>query len=1352
MPSEELGSAFVRIGVANAQLSSDLRQAETRFQKSAQNLGRIGARIGAAITASVAVRGIQQAVQAWDRQAQAVAKVETLIQSTQKAAGFALRDLEQEAQNLQRNTIFGDEEILNKATAQLLTFTNIAGEQFLRTQRVALDLATVLDGDLQSASIQLGKALNDPVKNLSALSRSGIQFSASQTETIKTLASSNRLAEAQNVILQELERQYGGTAEAAAKAGTGGIKQLGNALSDLQEEIGGVFGPLANQFARILQGWIQAFSKLDDGTKRWIIGVSALVGVLVPLSVALRGISLLFTPMTLKIAAIAAAIGLVVGAFFLWERHGPRISSLIASAVVKGAEVTVSALSRLVGAFAILDKLNPLFDVWGPAADELEKLSYEFRVLGQGIDATTPPARSLSADLQEIADKAKSAAAGLGLVTPDLPDIEIPDVDTAAAGLKKMREELERTKEAIDSIQGRGVILQQRSFAGDSFFEIPSDKLRTESVDAAEQSFAELRGRINDVREALQGAGLAGEEIQSIVKWMEVLGLRTEEVDGWLNRWKDTSQTIGEAMSAFGDSGESALLRIVDGLRAGEGPLQALQAGFVELAVGAVDSIRAIIRAVQQQIIAMYSAKAAARLLTGDLLGAARAMATGAALAAALGAAAGALTALGESLRSGPQNRLERLREEQRRRDAQEREQPAALLSLSAPKVRIEPLQPVSVAPPPVEVTGSLPAVVLSAPPVDILPPAAVRMPPPSITLSAPLARLTPEPPPVDLQAFNALVLDPPSVNLTGPLASLRADPPPVDLQAYPAISTAPPVVSLSGPLAPLRVTPPAVDLQAYPNLQVDPPRVQLAGPLPVEPPPVDLQRYAPVLVSPPPVNLTAPLRALTLAAPPVDLQEFSPVSADPPPVDLAGPLRSITVDAPPVAVRAFDPVSVDPPPAFLSGGLPPVTIDPPLVSLRPLAVEPPSVNLTTPLHGLTLDPPLVDLRSFSPVSADPPPVRLSGLLSPLAIDPPPVSLRALTLAPPPVRVGGSLSPVDLDPPSVNLREFSPISALPPAVDLTTPLRSLTVAPPPVDLRSFSPVAADPPPVRLTGLLSPLAVDPPPVNLRALTLAPPLVRVAGSLSPVDLDPPSVNLREFTPISALPPAVDLTTPLRSLTVDPPLVDLQTFDPISTGPPPVFLSGSLDPVTLDPPPVTVPTLVVQPPPVALSTPLAALTLAAPPVDLQAASPVRMDPPSVDVRAPLPDFLVDPPLVDLRAFAPLPVDPPPVALRSSLASILVDPPSLDLRPLPALQVDPPSVTLAGPLESMALRPPSLDLEAPNRLGVQAGDLPSFRLEPVQEGDRRQNVLVGIEMDRFVVDLDQHMKRTGFRFSSQR
>ena len=188
-----------------------------------------------------------------EAQEKAEQKVEQAVKQTGEAAGFSAGELKNMASALQESSIFGDEDILNNVTAQLLTFTNITGEQFSRTQQAAMDLSTVLDGDLKSASIQLGKALNDPIANLSALSRSGIQFSSEQKELVKSLWEAGRQAEAQSVILDELNIQYGGQAAAMAGTYSGALKQFSNSFGDLQEIIGMKILPVLGSFASTMK-------------------------------------------------------------------------------------------------------------------------------------------------------------------------------------------------------------------------------------------------------------------------------------------------------------------------------------------------------------------------------------------------------------------------------------------------------------------------------------------------------------------------------------------------------------------------------------------------------------------------------------------------------------------------------------------------------------------------------------------------------------------------------------------------------------------------------------------------------------------------------------------------------------------------------------------------------------------------------------------------------------------------------------------------------------------------------------------------------------------------------------------
>ena len=235
----KLNDLIVTIGAQTKQFDKALGSSMSKMRNFGRSTKRLGKSMTMNLTAPIAALGFT-AVKAFDEQAKAIAQVEAGLKSTGASVGFTSKQLQKMASDLQSKTLFGDEEILKDATAQLLTFTNITGDQFAKSQEAALNLATRLDGDLKSASIMLGKALNDPVANLSAMSRAGIQFSEDQKEVIKALAEGGDMAQAQSIILEELEKQYGGSAEAAAKAGTGGLKQLANAFGDLQEEFGKV--------------------------------------------------------------------------------------------------------------------------------------------------------------------------------------------------------------------------------------------------------------------------------------------------------------------------------------------------------------------------------------------------------------------------------------------------------------------------------------------------------------------------------------------------------------------------------------------------------------------------------------------------------------------------------------------------------------------------------------------------------------------------------------------------------------------------------------------------------------------------------------------------------------------------------------------------------------------------------------------------------------------------------------------------------------------------------------------------------------------------------------------------------
>jgi len=62
-------------------------------------------------------------------------------------------------------------EVIQEGQNMLLTFTNIKGTQFDEATEAALNLSVALGKDMQSSAMLVGKALNDPVGGISALSR-----------------------------------------------------------------------------------------------------------------------------------------------------------------------------------------------------------------------------------------------------------------------------------------------------------------------------------------------------------------------------------------------------------------------------------------------------------------------------------------------------------------------------------------------------------------------------------------------------------------------------------------------------------------------------------------------------------------------------------------------------------------------------------------------------------------------------------------------------------------------------------------------------------------------------------------------------------------------------------------------------------------------------------------------------------------------------------------------------------------------------------------------------------------------------------------------------------------------------
>jgi hypothetical protein len=181
-----------------------------------------------------------------------------VLTSTQGIAGVTAQSANELAQSLMKVTNMDDEAIIG-AESMLLTFTKIGKDVFpMATERV-LDLATAMNGgmtpsaeQLRGTSIQLGKALNDPINGINALRRVGVSFTEGQREMIEKLVETGKTADAQRIILNELATEFGGS----ARANIDPMVQMKNALGEVKEVIGAQLLPYVKAFGTTAVEWL----------------------------------------------------------------------------------------------------------------------------------------------------------------------------------------------------------------------------------------------------------------------------------------------------------------------------------------------------------------------------------------------------------------------------------------------------------------------------------------------------------------------------------------------------------------------------------------------------------------------------------------------------------------------------------------------------------------------------------------------------------------------------------------------------------------------------------------------------------------------------------------------------------------------------------------------------------------------------------------------------------------------------------------------------------------------------------------------------------------------------------------
>jgi hypothetical protein len=250
---------------ASKQLNQTLNTTSKRAGTATANIQRFGISFRSVVGPMVALTGaLTLANRSLNTFGERQADLQVLSAQLERIGAGGSKQLDElraAADRLGDATLFSQDDFIQSFNI-LSSFRAIAVESFTEVSSVAADIAQVMGSDVKSATVQLAKALEDPKRGLTALSRSGITFNEAQTETIKKLVDSGKLLDAQALILETIKGQYEGAGDAAGKGFAGALDLLSENAADAAEALGKGLEPAATGAATALAGVFEQISKI----------------------------------------------------------------------------------------------------------------------------------------------------------------------------------------------------------------------------------------------------------------------------------------------------------------------------------------------------------------------------------------------------------------------------------------------------------------------------------------------------------------------------------------------------------------------------------------------------------------------------------------------------------------------------------------------------------------------------------------------------------------------------------------------------------------------------------------------------------------------------------------------------------------------------------------------------------------------------------------------------------------------------------------------------------------------------------------------------------------------------------
>ena len=339
----------------------------------------------------------------------ATAEVKTGLQSTANAAGLAFEDIDKNTEGLFKTTLFTKAQLMDMQSL-LVTFPGITKQAFGTASQAIADMAQRMHQDLKTTTIQVGKALQDPVKGAGALRKVGVALSEDQIAKVKELVAEGKKFEAQQMIMTELQTEFAGSAKTAFDVTP--MAQFHKSMQELQEDIGKMVDEVKMKMGPIMENVLESlkkgfedlkpfFSTIYDSFKGMFDKITSdTSGWIDYLNIAANVWSESIEPSIINIAQKIAKI---------W---GDTIEFISNSEILKGVW---SGIGEIAGEF--VEELSEAYDIVSELYDELKPILDELEGFWELFDNEEEAAERVKRQNERVTPEEKNRLSGLYYLT-----------------------------------------------------------------------------------------------------------------------------------------------------------------------------------------------------------------------------------------------------------------------------------------------------------------------------------------------------------------------------------------------------------------------------------------------------------------------------------------------------------------------------------------------------------------------------------------------------------------------------------------------------------------------------------------------------------------------------------------------------------------------------------------------------------------------------------------------------------------------------------------------------------------------------------------------------------------------